>query len=74
MQKQYESAWSSPSETFRVRNTERFFNLEKEMNNPKLEHISINRVKIRKAINNLKNGATPGPDGVTVDILKQFYD
>ena len=41
LQKQYESAWSKPSDTFRIRNPNRFFNLEDE-NNPKLEIVSIN--------------------------------
>ena len=41
---------------------------------PKLEDIRIDRVKIRKAILGLKNGATPGPDGVPVEILKTFCD
>ena len=52
LQKQYESAWSTPSETFRVRNPDRFFTLEDE-DNPKLEFVSIDKVKIRKAINNM---------------------
>ena len=39
-----------------------------------MEYVSINKVKIRKAINNLKNGAAPGPDGVTVELLKLFCD
>ena len=37
---------------------------------PKLEDISLDRAKIRKAIMKLKNGAVLGPDGIPVDILK----
>ena len=45
-----------------------------EDGNPKLEEASINRVKIRKPIMQLKNGAWPGPDGIPVEILKVFCD
>ena len=52
---------------------ERFFDLQDDLENPKLEIVSINKVKIRKAIRNLKNGAAPGPDGILVEILIVFY-
>ena len=73
LQTQYKSAWSVPSDTFRVKNKDRFFE-SKEDGNPKLEYVSVTRNKIRKAIGNLKNGAAPGPDGVPVEILKTFCD
>ena len=74
LQKQYESPWSKPTELFRIRNTDRFFDLGEDSENPKLEIVNINREKIRKAIGNLKNGAAPRPDGITVEILKLFCD
>ena len=45
-----------------------------EVECPKHEDISVDRVKIRKAIGNFKNGTMPGPHGVPVEILKTFCD
>ena len=73
LQSQYKSAWNVPSETYRIRNPDRFF-APSDNSNPSLEEVSINRVKIRKSIMRLKNGAAPGPDGITVEILKNFCD
>ena len=53
-----------------IRNPERFFEQSEDFLNPKLESVSVNKVKIRKAIGNLKNGAAPGLDGVPPLALK----
>ena len=41
---------------------------------PKIDTISFNRVKIRKAINGVKIDVVPGPDGVTPALMKIFCD
>ena len=45
-----------------------------DVEGPKLEYISINRMKIKKAISRIKNRASPGPDGITPESLKNFCD
>ena len=73
LQKQYSSVWSQPKDFLKIRNME-YFIVMSSVEGPKLEYVSITKMKIKKAISRLKNGASPGPDGATPEILINFCD
>ena len=53
LSKQYASVWSEPKDHLKIHNIDFFMDLSNE-ERPTLEYISINRMKIRKAIFNFK--------------------
>ena len=74
LQEQYESVWSVPMKEKIINDPDEFFNDNNDDHKPTITNVSIEKVKIRKAIMKLKNNAAPGPDGIPVSFLKSFVD
>ena len=53
LQKQYSSVWSQPKDFLKIRNMEYFMDMS-SVEGPKLEYVSITKMKIKKAISRLK--------------------
>ena len=73
LQDQYMSVLTKPLPNKKVNDPKDFFKDDEE-DKPKLKEITINRVKIREAIMKTKSGGAAGPDGITIDFVKQFVD
>ena len=66
--------WSVPLEDKVIDDPEVFFNDNNDEQKPTITNVTIDKVKIRKAIMKLKSNAAPRPDGIPVSFLKTFID
>ena len=71
LQTQYQSVWTTPRDEYSIKDRKKYF-MNDGSDEKSIKYVHFCKLKILKAINDLRMDAAPGPDGIPPFIIKTF--